>query len=224
MSSMIRCALLAAACAGFAPVLQASPAPTQMLEEAAPAANPEVLHLAAQAAACAVKQGVPAAGRLAVIDYTRPSDQARLWVFDLEQHKLLFQELVAHGRNSGGNFAQRFSNDTGSLESSLGLFRMLDAYSGNNGVSLRMAGLEPGVNDRALERNLVIHGAPYVSPYIAASTGRVGRSWGRPAVRKEVARPLIDALKGGQLLFAYYPDRHWLESSRFLHCGGPGPG
>jgi len=194
------------------------------LAAAAPDASPEVLTLAAQAASCAGQQGVMGpVPRLAVIDYSRPSTQPRLWVFDLERTRLLFRELVAHGRGTGERLATRFSNVEGSKMSSLGLFRTAGTYVGSNGYSLRLEGLESGVNDHAESRAIVMHGASYVSEAIARTMGRLGRSWGCPAVREEVARPMIDTLKGGALLFAYYPDRQWLGASRFLSCPAPAP-
>jgi hypothetical protein len=153
-----------------------------------------------------------------VIDYSRPSTQPRLWVFDLGQPRLLYDEYVAHGRGSGDNFAERFSNDEGSLESSLGLFATAETYIGDNGYSLRMDGLEPGINDHARSRLLVMHGAWYVDPLLALKQGRLGRSYGCPALRPQVAHAVIDSLKQGQLLFAYYPDRAWLAHSHFLDC------
>jgi hypothetical protein len=188
------------------------------LRQLAPHANPKVLGLALEATQCAISHGEPPSDRLAVIDYSLPSTTRRLWVFDLAQRKLLFHLLVAHGRNSGNNQATQFSNKDGSLESSLGLFLTLDTYEGHNGYSLRMAGLEPGTNDHALERALVIHGARYVSSAFARQQGRIGRSWGCPAVRTAVARPLIDTLKGGHYVFSYYPNARWLHSSPFLAC------
>ena len=188
------------------------------LARVAPQANPKVLGLALKATDCAAASGLPTSSRLAVIDYSRPSSEPRLWVFDLDKRRLLFKELVAHGRNSGDNLATKFSNRPDSLESSLGLFRTLDTYDGHNGYSLRMNGLEPGVNDNALERALVIHGATYVDAHNANRRGRIGRSWGCPAVRKAVAHRLIDTLKGGQYVFSYYPDHQWLGGSRYLTC------
>jgi hypothetical protein len=189
------------------------------LVQAAPSADPKVIRLAVEAASCASGQDQPAARRLAVIDYSRPSTEPRLWVFDLAQRRLLYAEFVAHGRNSGDNYARSFSNASGSYESSLGLFRTGDPYDGHNGYSLRMDGLEAGVNDRAAERAIVMHGAPYVNTKFLHTQGRLGRSQGCPAVRPEVARSLIDALKGGQYVFSYYPDAKWLASSAFLQCG-----
>jgi hypothetical protein len=194
------------------------------LAEAAPAANPQVLTLATRAADCARRQGLLDGFRhLAVIDYSLPSTQPRLWIFDVARGQLLHQELVAHGRNTGERLAERFSNIEGSKMSSLGLFQATETYVGSNGYSLRLRGLDAGFNDNALARAIVMHGAPYVSEAIAERLGRIGRSWGCPAVRPEVARTVIDTLKGGALLFAYYPDRKWLSESPLLRCGASKP-
>jgi hypothetical protein len=215
----IRSILLAVTFTACALPALAEPSLEGSLAQAAPSADPAVIRLAVQAAACAAKLGEPAAERLAVIDYSRPSTVPRLWVFDLTQRKLLYSELVAHGRNSGDNYARSFSNAAGSYESSLGLFRTLESYNGNNGYSLRMAGLEPGINDRAEARAIVMHGAPYVNTKFLSKQGRLGRSQGCPAVRPEIAQSLIDTIKGGQYVFSYYPDPKWLASSPYLHCG-----
>jgi len=145
---------------------------------------------------------------LTIIDFTRPSTEKRLWVFDLRSHALLFEELVSHGRGSGQAMATAFSNVPESNKSSLGLFRTGEAYIGKHGLSLRLDGLEPGVNDRARERAIVIHGATYVSAAIARAQGYLGRSLGCPAVRPEIARSLIETVKNGSLLFAYGPSYH----------------
>jgi len=196
----------------------------ERLIAAAPAANPDVIKLATRAADCARRQGLlDGFHHLAVIDYSLPSTQPRMWVFDVERGRLLFQELVAHGRNTGERVAQHFSNIEGSKMSSLGLFQTADTYYGSNGYSLRLRGLDAGFNDNALSRAIVMHGAPYVSEAIAERLGRLGRSWGCPAVRPEVARTVIDTLKGGALLFAYYPDRKWLSESPMLRCGDVRP-
>ncbi|MBP6748717.1 MAG: murein L,D-transpeptidase catalytic domain family protein [Xanthomonadaceae bacterium] len=190
------------------------------LQVAAPSLNRDVLALALDARACALHSGTVArAPRLAVIDYSRPSTEPRLWVFDLERERLLYAEHVAHGRGSGENFATAFSNRDGSYQSSLGLFATAETYVGGNGYSLRMDGLEPGFNDRARDRAIVMHGAPYVDPAQALLQGRLGRSLGCPALRPAVAQSLIDTLKDGQLVFAYYPDTDWLARSPFLRCG-----
>ncbi len=188
----------------------------EALAAAAPQANASVLALAVRAAKCARHQGLlDSFKHLAVIDYSLPSTQPRLWIFDVASARLLFQELVAHGRNSGEAAAEHFSNREGSKMSSLGLYQTPETYYGSNGYSLRLRGLDEGFNDNALSRAIVMHGAAYVSQAIA---GRLGRSWGCPAVRQEVARTVIDILKGGALLFAYYPDRQWLSQSAFFQC------
>lgn len=188
------------------------------LVKAAPDANAKVIALAVRASQCRLAQGEAPAQRLAVIDYSRPSTEQRLWVFDLQRRTLLFHELVAHGRNSGENMASQFSNQNESMATSLGLYRTQSTYVGHNGYSLRMEGLEPGFNDHALDRAIVIHGAPYVSGELARSNGRIGRSLGCPAVRPAIAHQLIDSMKDGQLLFSYYPDQRWLNSSSFINC------
>lgn len=221
---MNRLALVALALVALAFVALPAAAGGGLLERlaaAAPDADPKVLALALQARTCAMAQGgEDSASRLAVIDYSRPSTQTRLWVFDLKRKALLFAEHVAHGRGSGENLAHAFSNRDGSHQSSLGLFRTAETYEGGNGYSMRMDGLEPGVNDAARDRLIVMHGAPYVDPLAALKQGRLGRSFGCPAVRPAVARDLIDTLKQGQLLFAYYPDPDWLKHSRVLGCSG----
>lgn len=190
------------------------------LLKAAPGANAKVIGLAVRATQCSLAQGKASVQRLAVIDYSLPSTEQRLWVFDLKKRKLLFHELVAHGRNSGENMAVKFSNQNESFATSLGLYRTQSSYVGQNGYSLRMEGLEPGFNDNAFERAIVIHGAPYVSPVLARANGRIGRSLGCPAVRPAIAHKLIDSMKDGQLLFSYYPDQRWLKSSSYINCGG----
>jgi hypothetical protein len=154
---------------------------------------------------------------LTVIDFSRPSTERRLWVYDLRTKELLFEEHVSHGRNSGHNVPTLFSNEPESHKSSLGLFRAAEGYYGKHGYSLRLDGLEPGFNDRARERAIVIHGAAYVNAETAKAQGRLGRSLGCPAVRPAVAARLIDAVKEGGLVFAYYPDPAWLDASTYLN-------
>jgi hypothetical protein len=190
----------------------------ETLSREAPALNREVLGKAVAAMQCAVSGGVRSSERLAVIDFSLPSSTPRLWIFDLTERRLLLEELVAHGQNSGDNYATSFSNVVGSYQSSLGLFRTQESYFGRHGYSLRMDGLEPGVNDRARERAIVIHRADYVDPTWIERQGRIGRSQGCPAVRPEVGDQVVDTLKGGQFLFAYYPDQEWLADSAYINC------
>jgi L,D-transpeptidase-like protein len=189
------------------------------LSRMAPDADPKVIELALGAMRCAQAEGVGSdARRLAVIDYSRSSLAPRLWVFDLASDRLLYEEVVAHGQGSGGDLPTRFSNDDGSHASSLGLFVTRDTYIGRNGYSLRMDGLEHGINDAAMSRAIVMHGAAYVNPDAGRHMGRLGRSWGCPALRSAVAKPIIDVLKDGQFVFSYYPDQDWLARSALLKC------
>lgn len=177
----------------------------------------DVLRLALSASECAARSGVvDDPSTLSIIDYSRPSTEPRLWVLDLETRRLLYHELVSHGQGSGGNVPNRFSNEPDSHQTSLGLFVTDKTYVGKNGYSLRLDGLDRGFNDRARDRAIVMHGAPYVNADIARTLGRLGRSHGCPAVREAIARELIDRVQGGDLLFAYYPDKRWLSGSRFL--------
>jgi hypothetical protein len=183
----------------------------------APGLRTDVLRMAMTAAGCAAEKGlVKRDDILTVIDYSLPSTQPRLFVFDVAARKLLFRELVAHGKNSGGVNTTFFSNSPGSLATSIGLFVTADPYIGGNGYSLRLKGLEEGVNDMAWDRAIVMHGASYVSGKVISALGRLGRSWGCPAVRSEIARKLIDTVRGGSPVFAYYPEKNWLTSSTFL--------
>ena len=188
------------------------------LAAVAPDLNPEVLLTAVSAMQCAVAGGAEPADRLAVIDFSLPSSEQRLWIFNLADQQLLLQDLVAHGQGSGDNFAQTFSNIEGSHQSSIGLFRTQESYFGQHGYSLRMDGLEPGFNDLARQRAIVIHSADYVDPSWIQQHGRIGRSHGCPAVRPEVAGMVVDSLKGGQFMFSWYPDDHWLATSSLINC------
>jgi hypothetical protein len=177
----------------------------------------QVFETALKAAANAIERGdVADPGTLTVIDFSRPSTERRMWVYDLRARALLFDELVSHGRGSGLAKATAFSNVPESNRSSLGLYRTAETYIGKHGYSLRIDGLEPGINDRARERAIVIHAADYVNEKSARAQGYLGRSLGCPALRPEVARQVIDTVKGGGLIFAYYPDPHWLRTSKYL--------
>jgi hypothetical protein len=156
---------------------------------------------------------------LAVIDYSLPSTEPRLFVIDPGDSSVVRSSLVAHGRNSGQNMAERFSNEQGSLMSSLGFFVTGKTYNGRHGYTLRLRGLEEGINDQAENRAIVIHGAGYVSEEFIAVNGRLGRSWGCPALPLESSKAIIDLIKDGTCLFVYGTDPAYLENSRFL---GPG--
>ncbi|HEX2164493.1 MAG TPA: murein L,D-transpeptidase catalytic domain family protein, partial [Thermoanaerobaculia bacterium] len=191
--------------------------PAAVAPLAAPGLAPAVAALAESAAKNAVARGLAESPRtLTVIDYSLPSTEKRLWVFDLETRGLLFHELVAHGKNTGDNLATRFSNTLDSKQTSLGLFRTANTYVGSNGYSLRLHGLDRGFNDRAFDRAIVIHGAPYVSEDFARAQGRIGRSWGCPALDDDVSREVIDTIAGGDLVFAFYPQPEFLRGSELL--------
>ena len=186
---------------------------------ASPWPRREVLDLAMRAYQCGRSQGeFNQQPLLTVIDYSLPSTSRRLWVIDLASRRVLFNELVAHGANSGETYASEFSNRVGSRQTSIGLFRTDETYYGRHGLSLRLSGLEPGFNDRARERAIVMHGAPYVSDAVVSTYGSLGRSWGCPALPEEVNQQVIDRIQGGSAVFAYYPDNGWLHSSRFINC------
>lgn len=177
-----------------------------LISRLAPKINPLVITEAVSAMKCAQNHGVGKnASRIAIIDYTIPSKQQRLWVVDLKNQKLLFEEYVAHGQGSGNDVPNAFSDRDGSHQTSLGLFLTDATYQGGNGLSLRLHGLSKGFNESAMRRLIVMHGARYVNPIAALAMGRLGRSWGCPAVRTEVAKPMIDTLKLGQFIYAHGP-------------------
>lgn len=153
---------------------------------------------------------------LTIIDYSKPSTERRLWVIDLRTQKVLYNTWVTHGRNSGGLTPTSFSNQPGSLKSSLGVFLTEETYVGNVGYAVRLKGLESGINDNAYRRAVVVHGAWYADPQIAKKYGQLGRSFGCPAVSDKIAKPLINLIKNHTVVFAYYPDYQWLRRSAFL--------
>jgi L,D-transpeptidase catalytic domain len=211
---MLPSAIVLSAVLGFT-----APAELSKLEPQVPAASRAALEAGFAAWRRAVASGdVTRPNVFTVIDYSRPSTEPRLFVIDVPAQRVAFAELVAHGRGSGENATERFSNVSGSRMTSLGAFRASDVYMGQHGISLHLDGLEPGFNDRARERTIVMHGAAYVSDEMIASQGRLGRSWGCPAVRPAIAKTLIETIKEGSLVFAYYPDADWLARSRFLNA------
>jgi hypothetical protein len=213
------CAAAPRASMRFAPRLNPAAMGVQPVSlTASPWPRRDVLDLALQAYRCGRALGYIDRPLLTVIDYSLPSTTRRLWVIDIAHSRVLFNELVAHGERSGEDVPIAFSNRVGSRQSSLGLFRAEDVYDGEHGLSLRLDGLEPGINDQARDRRIVMHGAPYVSEAFIAEHGRLGRSWGCPALPAEIHEQLIDSIRDGSAVFAFYPDPEWLQSSRFLHC------
>lgn len=153
---------------------------------------------------------------LTVCDFSMSSNTKRLWVIDTEEKKVLFNSLVAHGKNTGEEFATNFSNTNSSLQSSLGFYITDATYNGDNGYSLKLLGMDKGFNDAAYKRAIVMHGADYVSEEFAATHKRIGRSWGCPAVPRALTQSIINTIKGRNCLFIYYPDQNYLSKSEWL--------
>jgi len=179
--------------------------------------RPEVLSIALKAWQHAWDKGDTQKKVLTVIDYSLPSDQHRLWIIDLETGKLLFHERVAHGKNTGGKLAKWFSNVNNSKKSNLGVLKTAETYmSGKFGYSLRLDGLEQGFNHNARRRAIVMHRAPYTTDEYVDRHGRLGRSWGCPALDPKVTDAIIDTIKEGSIIVGYVPDAKWLEESEYL--------
>jgi hypothetical protein len=163
----------------------------------------------------AVTSGRTTSLTMTVIDYSRPATEKRLWVVDVVSRAVLQTEYVAHGEGSGDIYATKFSNKNGSHESSLGTFITGNTFTGVRGYSLRLYGFEPGINDNAYFRGLVIHGTPGVSESKAVK-GTMGRTEGCPAGSSEAAKRLIPLIANGTVVFAWYPEKTFLQKSGFL--------
>ena len=153
---------------------------------------------------------------LTICDFSMSSNTKRLWIIDLNDKKVLFNSLVAHGKNTGEEFATNFSNTESSRQSSLGFYITDATYRGDNGYSLKLLGMDKGFNDAAYRRAIVMHGADYVNDEFAAIHKRIGRSWGCPAIPRELTQSVINTIKGRNCLFIYYPDQNYLSSSEWL--------
>jgi len=153
---------------------------------------------------------------IAICDFTQSSTKKRLYVIDLGSGTLLFNTLVAHGKNTGEEYARSFSNKPSSYQSSLGFYATKGTYSGQHGLSLKLEGEEPGFNDKAEDRAIVLHGADYVCDNFINQYGRLGRSFGCPSVPYESHEQIINAIKDGSCLFVYFPEKNYLSSSRLL--------
>lgn len=154
---------------------------------------------------------------ITIIDYSKPSSKERFFVIDLVNKQILYKTLVAHGRNSGEEKAESFSNNAKSLKSCLGFFLTAETYNGKHGYSLSLDGLEPGINDNARARSIVIHGADYVSPGFIEKYGRLGRSWGCPALPVSVSKGIIDKISEGSCIFIYGKDPDYSKKSKILN-------
>ncbi|MCW3089841.1 MAG: hypothetical protein JWP81_910 [Ferruginibacter sp.] len=154
---------------------------------------------------------------ISIVDFSKPSSKKRLFIIDLKNYKVLFNTYVAHGSQSGREYANDFSNTPESNKSSLGFYETEGTYMGGNGYSLRLQGIEQGINDNASKRDIVIHGANYVDESLIRSRGYIGRSWGCPAVPPRLHRSIIDKIKNGTCLFIFSPDSKYLAHSKILN-------
>lgn len=154
---------------------------------------------------------------LTIVDFSKSSTERRLYVLDLQNGEVLFNTLVAHGQNSGGEYANEFSNRTDSHQSSLGFYVTMGTYRGRNGYSLKLNGCEKDINDKALARAIVIHGANYVSNSFIHSRGFLGRSYGCPSLPPELSKEIIDTLKNGSCIFLYHPTKKYTDNSKIIN-------
>ncbi|XOV92951.1 MAG: murein L,D-transpeptidase catalytic domain family protein [Bacteroidota bacterium] len=154
---------------------------------------------------------------ITLIDFRVSSNNRRLWIVDLNQNKVMFQTVVSHGKNTGEEFARNFSNTIHSNKSSLGLYITGEKYYGKHGLSLRLDGQEAGFNDNARQRAVVIHGASYATRDFAKAYGRLGRSFGCPAIPKKYHKEMINLISDKSTLFIYYPSTDYLQNSKFLN-------
>jgi hypothetical protein len=148
---------------------------------------------------------------LTICDFSQSSKQKRMYIIDMSKDTLLMNTYVAHGHNSGGEYATRFSNKLSSKQSSLGFYVTKNTYRGEHGLSLRVEGLEPGINDKAYRRAIVLHGANYIG------NGFTGRSYGCPAVPSKESKTIINTIKNGTCLFIYHPQKKYLQNSKILN-------
>jgi hypothetical protein len=155
---------------------------------------------------------------ISIVDFSQPSSKKRLFVIDLNNFRVLYNTYVAHGVNSGREYANQFSNKPESFKSSLGFYETKATYSGANGYSLKLEGLERGINDNAEKRDIVIHGAGYVDESLIRSQGYIGRSWGCPALPEKLHRQIIDKIKNGSCLFIYGADNAYLKKSKIINA------
>lgn len=183
--------------------------------------GPEVIQNVLTTLECAKKAKIEYGPILTVIDYALPSNKKRMWVFNLNKNQLIFHTYVTHGINSGDLFSHTFSNKFNSKSSSIGVFDTENSYYGRHGLSLKLVGLDRNINDNAYGRSIVMHGAWYVTEEFIKKYGRAGRSWGCPAIPENLTKPIIDTIKGNNLMVAYHPSDVWIQKSKFLTCEKP---
>jgi hypothetical protein len=189
-----------------------------MLQHDAPNLNPLVINKVLTTLKCASQYNVDHNNILTIIDYSLPSNNKRLWVFDLKEKKLLFYTYVSHGIKSGALISNYFSNKFNSKASSIGVYQTEQAYYGRDGLSLRLDGLDRSFNDNASNRSVVMHSGWYVEEGFIKKYGRPGRSWGCPALPLENSQAIINTIKDKSLMVIYYPSDVWFAKSKFLNC------
>ncbi len=190
----------------------------EMMRKEASTLNIAVINKTISTLKCAENYNIQHNHILTVIDYSLPSSDKRLWIFDLNEKKLLFHTYVSHGIKSGELLTNSFSNKNNSKSTSMGVYTTEKVYYGRDGISLRLDGLDRGFNDNASGRSIVMHGGWYVDEPFIKKYGRAGRSWGCPAVPKELSKPIINTLKDKSIFVAYYPSDAWFAKSKFLKC------
>lgn len=156
-------------------------------------------------------------GYLTICDFSQSSKQKRLYLIDIANNQIVLNTYVAHGRNSGGEYATKFSNKPESNQSSLGFYVTKNTYTGEHGLSLRVQGLEPGYNDKAYKRAIVVHGANYIEETWMKQSNSMGRSFGCPAIPKKESSTVINTIKNGTCLFIYHPSKKYLRGSKILN-------
>ncbi|KAA5532464.1 murein L,D-transpeptidase catalytic domain family protein [Taibaiella lutea] len=154
---------------------------------------------------------------ITICDFSLSSNVKRLWVIDMDNSKILFHSLVAHGQGTGDEFARNFSNKENSHQSSMGFYVTDETYTGDNGYSLKLKGMDAGYNDAAYDRSIVMHGADYVCESFIKCNQRLGRSWGCPAIPREISAKVINTIKDGSVLYIYYPNQNYLAKSVWLN-------
>lgn len=154
---------------------------------------------------------------LTIVDFSLSSDKKRMWILDMTTNEVLYHTYVAHGRNTGGKMATKFSNKSNSFQSSLGFYVTAETYYGKNGLSLFIDGMEEGINSNARNRYVVMHGAAYANPDFIEKTGRLGRSLGCPAIPQALTKEVIELIKGESALFIYHPNKEYAKNSKYVN-------
>lgn len=190
----------------------------QTLRTQAPTLNEAVINKVLTSLKCTNEYNIENNNKLTIIDYSLPSSEKRLWVFDLKEKQLLFHTYVSHGIKSGVLLSNHFSNTYNSKASSIGVYKTEKIYHGRHGLSLSLAGMDRGFNDNAANRAVVMHGGWYVSERFIKKYGRAGRSWGCPAVPTAFRDPIINTIRDNALFVIYYPSDDWFSKSKFLNC------